>query len=495
MSAPTLHDRHRPLSLAVPLLLAGLAWPGAGCDDAVPQATLPPEAPPVEPAPTAPPCAGETAPAVVVPRGPLAGVPLFGHYALAPSPGDTAQVAQVATQATDEITLEAWVRSDQPADESLLVHNGTPNASGYGLWLRDNRPVLRVGASEVRCVDCELVFGQWTHLAAVRRAGFWLLYRDGQPVTTIGDVNAAPAVPAGWLLIGSDQLGRGALRGAIDEVRIWNAARSAGSIARDHDALLTGDEPGLAAYYRLDEPGGTTAADMSPARRTLTLTGTARRLVSQAGLSTGLGGAAAYTSGGVIDAVLREAPTFEQLTLEAWVRWDGDRRPAALLTIGDTAAAAYGLYIDGGALALRVNGRGALLCDRCRLTPGQWTYVAAVRSAGGWTLYAGDGASATATGLEPLQPARKVTVGGAGPGAEPWYGAVDEVRLWRVARTVEQLTLGARAGLVGSEPGLVAYYRFDERDPLRDAAGGPSLAAHGAVHFVPSGAPLDSAPR
>ncbi|RKU18683.1 hypothetical protein C6503_09100 [Candidatus Poribacteria bacterium] len=41
--------------------------------------------------------------------------------------------------------------------------------------------------------------------------------------------------------------------GFIDEVRIWNVARTATEIQGDMNTQLTGDEPGLAAYWKFDE--------------------------------------------------------------------------------------------------------------------------------------------------------------------------------------------------------------------------------------------------
>lgn len=41
-------------------------------------------------------------------------------------------------------------------------------------------------------------------------------------------------------------------------------------------------------------------------------------------------------------------------------------------------------------------------------------------------------------------------------------GALDEVRIWRVVRTPAEIEANRYTRLTGSEPGLVAYYRFDE---------------------------------
>jgi hypothetical protein len=49
--------------------------------------------------------------------------------------------------------------------------------------------------------------------------------------------------------------------GSIDEVRVWNVARTQAEIARDMNARLVGNEPGLVGYYRFDEGSGSVAVD------------------------------------------------------------------------------------------------------------------------------------------------------------------------------------------------------------------------------------------
>ena len=52
--------------------------------------------------------------------------------------------------------------------------------------------------------------------------------------------------------------------GALDEIRIWNVARSQGQIQSQMFFELNGSEPGLVGCWKLNEGFGTTAADNSP---------------------------------------------------------------------------------------------------------------------------------------------------------------------------------------------------------------------------------------
>ena len=46
------------------------------------------------------------------------------------------------------------------------------------------------------------------------------------------------------------------LNGKIDEIRIWNIVRTESEIRQNMNRHLNGNEPGLVAYYRMDEGKG-----------------------------------------------------------------------------------------------------------------------------------------------------------------------------------------------------------------------------------------------
>jgi hypothetical protein len=56
--------------------------------------------------------------------------------------------------------------------------------------------------------------------------------------------------------------------GVIDELRIWNIARTEADIRSTMNRLLTGTEANLVGYWRFDETSGTTFADRSPSGNT-----------------------------------------------------------------------------------------------------------------------------------------------------------------------------------------------------------------------------------
>lgn len=107
----------------------------------------------------------------------------------------------------------------------------------------------------------------WRHAAIVRQGGTFTLYINGavDPIFAVygGGNSAAP------LLLGSFPLRIGFgvhhLHGALNELRIWSVARTAGQINATMNRGLYGDEPGLLAYWRFDENGGQTAFNSAQA--------------------------------------------------------------------------------------------------------------------------------------------------------------------------------------------------------------------------------------
>ena len=107
-------------------------------------------------------------------------------------------------------------------------------------------------------------FGEWHHYAAVRAGDVDLLYIDGvQVASAIG--STLPIFNSGEPV----RMGRGLLYnldvhaiGQMDEVRIWNVARSQADINAYRFASLDGSQPGLVAYWNFDEAAGD-ALDLS----------------------------------------------------------------------------------------------------------------------------------------------------------------------------------------------------------------------------------------
>lgn len=110
--------------------------------------------------------------------------------------------------------------------------------------------------------------GEWMHIALVHSGGIMRVYKNGIEVgavasgTTIQPYTGAyPVLHLGGIINNTST--NWTFAGQIDEVQIWNIARSASEILQDMSQPLTGAESGLAAYYRMSNGSGTILTDDS----------------------------------------------------------------------------------------------------------------------------------------------------------------------------------------------------------------------------------------
>ena len=131
---------------------------------------------------------------------------------------------------------------------------GTPNAPGRLSY----RPPVSI-------------IGSWQHFALVAKGGaFMRIYRNG---VLEQSKDSASTWTAGQYAL---NLGAGNFEGQLDEFRVWNVVRTGEQIAQNFNASLSGTEPGLVAYYKMNEGAGPTLVDSSPrAANGVLLNGTA----------------------------------------------------------------------------------------------------------------------------------------------------------------------------------------------------------------------------
>lgn len=200
--------------------------------------------------------------------------------------GDTSAVACPAApdlNLTSSFTLEAWIN---PSDWGEGVFTGAPgrgqvlDKGPITLALLESHPIwgkeclwLHIehagrAASESCTPDSTIVLGAWQHVAASYDA------LTSTATITIDGVEqglfqpVAPSGPAAdnagdGITIGNALEGNRAFEGDIDETRVWSVVRSVSEIAANRDHPLFGDEPGLAAYWPMDDGNGDVAGDGS----------------------------------------------------------------------------------------------------------------------------------------------------------------------------------------------------------------------------------------
>lgn len=153
---------------------------------------------------------------------------------------------------TGPFTLEAWVRTTGTTQAAAV---GAAGGSDYWLGLYQSQATFVVGGQRVQG-SSTINDGRWHHLAGVRTSATQLaLYVDGVLQNTLTVAASLAASPTSYLAIG--RYGNAATpypwAGRLDEVRLWNVARTAAQLRATLTQPLAGTEPGLVLYHNFDQ--------------------------------------------------------------------------------------------------------------------------------------------------------------------------------------------------------------------------------------------------
>ncbi|MBN1338292.1 MAG: VCBS repeat-containing protein [Bacteroidales bacterium] len=381
------------------------------------------------------------------------------------------------------MTVECWLKVDEWDRPWQAVITKGDNA-----WRlqRDNETnkIVFVAGDEHVITSTSFTDNLWHHLAGVKSGSTLRLYVDGVQESTTGgagnNTNNGYSVRMGE----NGQVTGRYFDGVIEEVRFWNYARTLGDINENMYKTLAGNETGLVAYYKLDETSGLTAFDATAAGHHGTLmnmTGnewestTIPMVFSEPGYAIDFNGSDEYVSCGYFPEIGQNNPK----TIEAWAytrsfnnggifqggtlssnsdfslrtltepgKWrmdfNGDYKDI-LLPFSQNSWHHFCLSFDGTTHIISLYYDGALVASYYKnLQTGCLDFLI-----GRWSSYFFD-------------------------------GCVDEVRVWNVCRTQDEILNSMNSALAGNETGLVSYWQcsYGSGSTLYDYTGG----RHGTMH-------------
>ncbi|MGA1875297.1 MAG: LamG-like jellyroll fold domain-containing protein, partial [bacterium] len=163
-------------------------------------------------------------------------------------------------------TVEAWVRPAADHETGIIVSNYRNNIGGhYQLSLSEGKLVFfrRVAPWQVTGTTL-LEKNTWYHLAGTYDGSTMRIYVNG---VEEGSIISGSVPTYNFEVVIGAEFGPGLaynhFQGAIDEVRIWNLARTESEIRSALYSPLTGNESGLVAYYNFDQTSGTYLKDLT----------------------------------------------------------------------------------------------------------------------------------------------------------------------------------------------------------------------------------------
>ncbi len=146
---------------------------------------------------------------------------------------------------------------------------------------------------------------------------------------------------------------------------------------------------------------------------------------------------------------------------------------------GDPANPMLRSYIRGYDGAV---GSTRVLLDGGRIPPGQWTHVALVFDGVNRYHYINGELVASHVEAGPATTSTfPVRIGGDASYNYSPAGAIDEVRIWSVARSQAQIRAAINTPILGPQPGLVAVWGLDGN--TLDRLGAHNGAGHGSIGF------------
>jgi len=166
---------------------------------------------------------------------------------------------------TTDGTLEAWIYINNIKASGIInkiYTTATPTIDGYSLALNasgnivfslhNSTATLPDPTSTILTSDTTLATATWHHIAATWDGTAMNLYING-----VLDINSIPSAQESGITSSSDLTiatdNTNYFQGQIDEVRVWNIARSQAAVRDTMCQKLAGSETGLVGYWRFDE--------------------------------------------------------------------------------------------------------------------------------------------------------------------------------------------------------------------------------------------------
>ncbi len=386
-----------------------------------------------------------------------------------------------------DFTVSFWLYPDNPvtANTQHLFHkqHNFFSTAHYALWLVNGRLNARIdrfndgGNYFITGVDPIITQSRWYYISLVKSGSDFVIYVDGIAYVsgTIPAQQLGAVASTRNIYFGRHGDGGEAFDGRMDEIKIWNAGRSATDIRRDMHLQGNNSTPGLIYYLSLNEGTGQSPADGGFAPANTTTLGDLNTAEasdptwvvsgSMAGPGKALRLDGVDENGSASGLVLNTT----DLTIEFWAKANAGPGQKLVLGQGSLSDNNY-LHIGFRAPTILGNPNGFFMGffnndieASVGATDTEWHHYAATynRTSGERKLYRNGVLVAQDVSPAPLGASGTLYLGSSIVNTEFFNGDLDELRIWLAVRTQEQIVANMSKSMEANESGLYAYYRFD----------------------------------
>ncbi|MBP0011132.1 LamG-like jellyroll fold domain-containing protein [Roseofilum sp. Belize Diploria] len=384
------------------------------------------------------------------------------------------------------LTVELWLKTNHQNSGTPISYSAKSSSNAFLLFdYRSLHPYV-CDAN----INSAIAFndGQWHHCAMTwdSSTGKVELYKDGEAVFS-GTLAKGREIPnGGALILGQEQDSvagsfdvNQAFRGQMSEVRIWDGIRSPQEIEDNRHCALTGNESGLVLYWPLNEGTGTTVTDKSGHGHNGTTQGTGvtwetsdLELAAAPERQTALTAkSSAITFDGTDDYItiaLNEPET--EVTHEFWFKTDAPNCGLfSVVKSPDWGGHDRHLYLSSGNIKTRIWNHEIISSSGLNLADNTWHHVAHVfgASIGGQKVYIDGQLVASGTKhTSDFDWQDTIAIAYSDDAQQKHFqGQIAEVRIWKIARSPNEIQQTMHQSLTGEEEGLIGYW------PLNDGSG------------------------
>ncbi len=177
------------------------------------------------------------------------------------------------------------------------------------------------------------------------------------------------------------------------------------------------------------------------------------------------GSALVFASNSYVTVPYAAALNSAAFTVEFWAKPTGGSALRMAISSRTSSINGYQVLItDTGLWQVMLGSSGAwIVFNGPTAVIGQWAHIALTYGSGTARLYVDGRQVSSATLTHLINPSGQLRIGAIATGTQfPFIGAMDEVRIWSVARTADQIRRQMHQPVTGSESGLVSAWNFDE---------------------------------